>query len=88
MDNYIGTIVEMALWWTPETFLPCDGRKLPIQHNEALFSLLGSNFGGDGVHDFGLPDLRPVDPAGVRRDWQPNEIRKMIVVQGLYPMRP
>jgi microcystin-dependent protein len=88
MDNYLSSVVEMALWWTPEGFLPCDGRKLSIRNNEALFSLLGDNYGGDGVNDFALPDLRPVDANGVKRDWKPNEIRKMIVVQGVYPMRP
>lgn len=87
MDNYLGTVVEMALYWTPVGFLPCDGRKIPIQQNQALFSLLGINYGGDGVHDFALPDLRPLDANGVRRNWLPNETRKMIVTEGLYPMR-
>lgn len=87
MDNYLASIVEMALYWTPDGFLPCDGRKLPIKNNEALYSLLGSNYGGDGVHDFALPDLRPVDANGARRDWKYNEIRKMIVVNGMYPTR-
>jgi microcystin-dependent protein len=57
MDNYLSSVVEMALWWTPEGFLPCDGRKLSIRNNEALFSLLGANYGGDGVNDFALPQF-------------------------------
>ncbi len=87
MDNYFASIVEMALCWTPEGFLPCDGRKLPIKNNEVLYSLLGANYGGDGIHDFAIPDLRPVDVNGIRRDWKPNEIRKMIVTDGMYPIR-
>jgi microcystin-dependent protein len=38
--------------------LPADGRILPIAGNTAIFSLVGTNFGGDGTTDFGLPDLR------------------------------
>ena len=88
MDNYIGTIVEMALYWTPQGFLPADGRHLTIRNHEALYSLLGANYGGDGTNDSALPDLRPVDANGIKRDWHPNEIRKMIVTEGLYPTRP
>lgn len=87
MDNYLASIVEMAIYWVPEGFLPCDGRKLPVKNNEALFSLLGTNYGGDGRNDFALPDLRPVDANGAKRDWRPNEIRKMIVIEGVYPIR-
>ena len=87
MELYLSTIVEMALYWTPRGLLPCDGRKLPIRNNEALFSLLGINYGGDGIHEFALPDLRPVDENGIKRDWHPNETRKFIVVEGLYPSR-
>ena len=36
----------------------CQGQLLPISQNTALFSLIGTYFGGDGVQTFGLPDLR------------------------------
>jgi microcystin-dependent protein len=39
------------------TWLPCDGRRLPIAKNAALFALMGTTFGGDGRVDFALPDL-------------------------------
>ena len=47
---------------------PCDGRLLPINQNQALFSILGTTFGGDGRVNFGLPDLRgrtAVDGGGL-----------------------
>lgn len=42
--------------------LPADGRILPINQNQALFSLLGTTFGGNGTTNFALPDLRPFAP--------------------------
>jgi hypothetical protein len=44
--------------------LPADGRLLPISQNIALFSLLGTMYGGDGVSNFALPDMRAVAPNG------------------------
>ena len=40
----------------------CDGRLMPISQNTALFSLLGTTYGGDGRTTFGLPDLRGRSP--------------------------
>lgn len=58
--------------------LPADGRVLPINSNTALFSLLGNNFGGDGVTTFALPDLRPFTPKGLQYS---------ICVSAIYPPR-
>jgi microcystin-dependent protein len=44
--------------------LHCQGQLLPISQNQALFSLLGTNYGGDGRTTFGLPDLRGRVPVG------------------------
>ncbi len=57
-DAYIGEIRLFPFDWAPEGWLPCDGRTLPIQSNQALASLLGSQYGGDGRTNFNLPDLR------------------------------
>lgn len=46
--------------------LPADGRILPITGNTALFSLVGTNFGGDGITNFALPDLRAITPKGLQ----------------------
>jgi len=54
------------------TWLPCDGRRLPIKQNEALFALMGTTFGGDGRVDFALPELPPLGglPWRIARDGQ------------------
>jgi hypothetical protein len=49
-----------------EAALPADGRTLAVTQNPALFSLIGTTFGGDGVTSFGLPDLRPFAPQGLQ----------------------
>jgi microcystin-dependent protein len=45
---------------------PADGRILPINGNTALFSLLGTTFGGDGTTNFAVPDMRPFAPFGMQ----------------------
>jgi microcystin-dependent protein len=53
--------------FAPNGWAQCDGQLLPISQNTALFSLLGTTFGGDGKSSFGLPDLRgsvPMHPDG------------------------
>jgi microcystin-dependent protein len=46
--------------------IPADGRILSIAGNTALFSLVGINFGGDGITTFGIPDLRAFAPKGMQ----------------------
>ena len=80
MDNeYLGIVKLFAGTFVPKGWALCDGQLLNITQNTALFSLLGTQFGGDGQSNFGLPDLRKAIPA-------PNLIY-IICVQGLYPMR-
>lgn len=57
-DPFIGEISLVAFPFAPAGWAPCDGRLLPLQQYTALYSLLGTVFGGDGVSTFGLPDLR------------------------------
>ena len=57
-DNYLGEIVLLPFNFAPRGYAFCSGQLLPINQNAALFSLLGTTFGGDGVISFGLPDLR------------------------------
>lgn len=64
MDQYISEIRFFAGAVLPEGWAYCNGQTLPIANNEALFSLLGTNFGGNGVSTFGLPDLRGRLPVG------------------------
>src|SRR5215472_13787651 len=55
----------MSFGFPPKGWALCDGQLLPINQNQALFSLLGTTFGGDGRVNFGLPDLRGRIPIHV-----------------------
>jgi microcystin-dependent protein len=57
-DFYIGQIMLFAFDFAPRGFMPCNGQLLSIAQNQALFSILGTTYGGDGRVTFGLPDLR------------------------------
>jgi microcystin-dependent protein len=57
-EPFIGEIRMMSYAVIPKGWAPCNGQRLPINQNQALFSLLGTTFGGDGQKDFALPDLR------------------------------
>ncbi|NMW21601.1 MAG: phage tail protein [Chlorobiaceae bacterium] len=85
MDEMLAIIKLFAGPFVPVGYMECNGQTLSIMSNQALFSLLGVNFGGDGVHNFQLPDLRPMDGQGNRRPWNANEARSIICVQGIYP---
>ena len=58
MDVYIGTILMVGFNFAPQGWALCNGQLLSIAQNTALFSLLGTNYGGDGVRTFALPDLQ------------------------------
>lgn len=58
MDEYIGTIKVFGFNFAPRGWALCQGQLLPIAQNTALFSLLGTYYGGNGQTTFGLPDLR------------------------------
>lgn len=57
-EPYIGEISIYAFNFAPRDWANCDGQLLPISQNTALFSLLGTTYGGDGRTTFALPDLR------------------------------
>src|SRR5689334_22364847 len=58
MEGYIAEIRLFAADFSPKNWATCDGQTLSIAQNQALFSLLGTTYGGDGVTTFKLPDLR------------------------------
>lgn len=57
-DPFIGEIVMFGGNFAPRGWAFCDGALLPVSQNSALFSILGTIYGGDGRTTFGLPDLR------------------------------
>ena len=62
MDPFLGEIRMFAGNFAPQGWALCDGQILPIQQYTALFSLLGTNYGGDGVRVFALPNLQGMSP--------------------------
>lgn len=64
MDPFIGEVVMFAGNFAPRGWAFCHGQLLPISGNEALFSIIGTIYGGDGRTTFALPDLRSRVPVG------------------------
>jgi len=64
MTPFIGQIMAVAFNFAPKGWVLCNGQLLPINQNQALFSLLGTTYGGDGVRTFGLPNLQARLPVG------------------------
>src|SRR2546429_2825420 len=57
-EPFLAEIKIMSFNFAPKGWAQCNGQLLPINQNQALFSLLGTTYGGDGRVTFGLPDLR------------------------------
>jgi microcystin-dependent protein len=57
-DQFIGEIRAFGFNFAPFQWAQCDGQILAISQNTALFALLGTQFGGNGTSNFGLPDMR------------------------------
>ena len=58
MDPFLGQILLFAGNFAPRGWALCEGQLLPINQYQALFSILGTTYGGDGRTSFALPDLR------------------------------
>ena len=80
MQFFLGQICLFPFNFAPTNWLPCTGQIVPINQNQALYTLLGTNFGGDGITTFGVPNLEGTAPA-------PN-MQYFICVLGTYPPRP
>jgi microcystin-dependent protein len=63
-DQYLGEIRMAGFNFAPLGWAQCNGQLLSISQNTALFSLLGTNYGGDGRSTFGLPNLQGSAPMG------------------------
>ncbi|MDX6228920.1 MAG: hypothetical protein QOI76_2310 [Frankiales bacterium] len=61
---YIGEIRIFGFNFAPRGWASCQGQLMSISQNTALFSLLGTMYGGNGIQTFGLPDLRSRIPLG------------------------
>ena len=63
-EPFIGEIKIFGFGFNPRGYQLCQGQIIPIAQNTALFSLLGTTYGGNGQTTFGLPDLRSRTPVG------------------------
>src|SRR4051812_45369921 len=64
-EPFLSEIRIMSFGFPPKGWALCDGQLLPINQNQALFSLLGTTYGGDGRVNFGLPNLQGRTPIHV-----------------------
>ena len=64
-DPFLGEIKMVGFTFAPRGYALCAGQQMSIAQNSALFSLLGTNFGGNGQTTFGLPDYRGRSPVGM-----------------------
>ena len=86
MDELIGVIKQFGGNFAPVGYLDCNGQLLKIADQHALYSILGTAYGGDGKNTFALPDLRT--PKSQDPVWPPGTIRYIICVDGAFPQQP
>lgn len=80
MDEiFIGSIVLFPYSFTPMGWLACDGSAVSTSEYQTLFALIGTRYGGDGVNNFKLPDLRGSKPN--------DNISYFIACEGVFPQR-
>lgn len=70
MECYLGEIKLVPWAVTPTGWLPCDGRTLQIAQNQALYSILGTAYGGDGKTTFNIPNLGGRVIMGTTTTWR------------------
>lgn len=86
MEGTIGEIKLFAANWAPRGWLFCDGQTLQINQYMALYSLLGTKYGGDGRMTFSLPKIAPLLGADTATPY--DDLKYIICIEGLYPNRP
>lgn len=64
-EPFIAEVRMVAFTFPPKSWALCNGQVLPINQNQALFSLLGTTYGGNGSTNFALPDLRGRAPVHI-----------------------
>lgn len=64
-DVFVGQLLLGAWSFAPRNYAPCSGQLMSINQNQALFSLFGTYYGGDGIRTFGLPNLQGRTPISM-----------------------
>lgn len=80
-EGTIGEVRVFAGQFAPRGWSFCDGSTLPIADNEALYSILGNQYGGNGQTNFQLPNLAPLFES----DGDKTPLRYVICKEGYYP---
>lgn len=84
MEGTIGEIRLFAGNFAPQNWAFCNGATISIMQNTALFSILGTSYGGNGQSNFQLPNLAPLKES----DGGETAIQYIICLNGYYPPRP
>ncbi|WP_024831885.1 phage tail protein [Ruminiclostridium josui] len=79
METMLGQIELFPFNFVPQGWLLCNGQLLNIAQNQALYSLLGVSYGGDGRTTFAIPNLLGTEPV-------PNTMY-CIAIEGIYPSK-
>ena len=91
VEPFISVITLWAGVYAPKGWMFCEGQILPINRYQALFSLIGDYYGGDGRSTFQLPDLREKDgdgaPISMAYNVKEGKVAHIICIEGLYPQR-
>ena len=69
-ESFVGEIKIFGGTFAPSGWAFCDGARLSVEENGLLFTLIGNTYGGDGVNDFALPDLRGRVPLGYSQQFR------------------
>ena len=78
MNPFLGQILMVAFNFAPLGWALCNGQLMPINQNQALFSLLGTTFGGNGTTDFALPNLQGRVPVHMGSNGSSNYVMGQI----------
>jgi hypothetical protein len=79
LDPFVGEVALVPYHFAPRGWTFAEGQLMSISQNAALFSLLGTTYGGDGQTTFALPDMRGLEPVC--------GMHYVIALQGIYPSR-
>ena len=81
MNTFLGSLLLVPYNFAPAGWALCNGQVLQINQWQAVFALLGTNFGGNGTTEFALPNMPPVTDANG------NQLTWIICLQGVFPSR-
>lgn len=76
----LGSVMLLPYNFSPVGWISCEGQLLPVTQNQALFSLIGATYGGDGRTTFAIPNLRGSEPLPTMKYY--------MAIEGIYPQRP